>query len=283
MAVGFALHDLELLPTDAEDRVVGHLGPDLLDPAWDDAHAAEALRRFTARGRPRAGAGAAGAAGDGGRGQPLQGRGVLPARPVAVDARARRPRPGPGRSRCRASCCCATRTGPSSRPPGELGRGRQHWVFERAEPALLPVRHPDPRSASRATACTPAWPTGARGASPGPRRHRCTAPRPARPARSGRHARTPPTRAGWAASRECAVSWCRAAAPGGWPAGRPGPGRRRAGWPAVTSPATGAPRSEARICSSRFWPAMSIVDCCTSSIRPCTEFCASSACPIAFA
>ena len=49
VAVGFALHDLELLPTDAEDRVVGHLGPDLLDPDWGDAHAAEALRRFTAR------------------------------------------------------------------------------------------------------------------------------------------------------------------------------------------------------------------------------------------
>ena len=43
VAVGYALHDLELLPTDAEDRVVGHLGPDLLDPAWDDAHSAEAL------------------------------------------------------------------------------------------------------------------------------------------------------------------------------------------------------------------------------------------------
>ena len=49
-AVGFALHDLELLPTAEEDRLVGHLGPDLLDPHWDDEHAAEALRRFTARG-----------------------------------------------------------------------------------------------------------------------------------------------------------------------------------------------------------------------------------------
>ena len=49
VAVGFALHDLELLPTDDEDRLVGHLGPDLLDPAWDDAMAAEALRRFTSR------------------------------------------------------------------------------------------------------------------------------------------------------------------------------------------------------------------------------------------
>jgi endonuclease-8 len=49
-AVGFNLHDLELLPTAEEDRLVGHLGPDLLDPAWSDGHAAEALRRFTARG-----------------------------------------------------------------------------------------------------------------------------------------------------------------------------------------------------------------------------------------
>jgi endonuclease-8 len=49
-AVGFSLHDLELLPTSEEPRLVGHLGPDLLDPAWDETHAAEALRRFTARG-----------------------------------------------------------------------------------------------------------------------------------------------------------------------------------------------------------------------------------------
>ncbi|TCK25302.1 DNA-formamidopyrimidine glycosylase family protein [Pseudonocardia endophytica] len=50
VAVGFALHDMELLPTDDEDRLVGHLGPDLLDPDWGDEHAAEALRRLTARG-----------------------------------------------------------------------------------------------------------------------------------------------------------------------------------------------------------------------------------------
>src|SRR5215207_4658817 len=39
----------------------------------------------------------------------------------------------------------------------------------------------------------------------------------------------------------------------------------------------------ARICSSRALPAMSSVDFCTSSIRPSTEFCASSAWPSAFA
>ncbi len=55
VAVGFALHDMELLPTEQEDRLVGHLGPDLLDPAWDEGHAAEALRRFTARGASEVG------------------------------------------------------------------------------------------------------------------------------------------------------------------------------------------------------------------------------------
>src|SRR3954469_7676721 len=48
-AVGFALHGLGLLPTGAQGRVVGPPGPGPLDPEWDDAHAAEALRRFTAR------------------------------------------------------------------------------------------------------------------------------------------------------------------------------------------------------------------------------------------
>ncbi|MFC5993191.1 DNA-formamidopyrimidine glycosylase family protein [Pseudonocardia hispaniensis] len=49
VAVGFALHDLVLLPTAQEDRLVGHLGPDLLDPCWDTTHSAEALRRLAAR------------------------------------------------------------------------------------------------------------------------------------------------------------------------------------------------------------------------------------------
>lgn len=44
-SVGFELGVLEVLPTSEEDRVVGHLGPDLLGPDWD---AAEATRRITA-------------------------------------------------------------------------------------------------------------------------------------------------------------------------------------------------------------------------------------------
>ncbi|MGW4209832.1 DNA-formamidopyrimidine glycosylase family protein [Lentzea sp. NPDC004789] len=43
-AIGFALHDLEFVPTAHEDRLISHLGPDLLAPDFD---AAEAVRRLT--------------------------------------------------------------------------------------------------------------------------------------------------------------------------------------------------------------------------------------------
>jgi endonuclease-8 len=38
VAVGFAIHDLALLPTEEEERLIGHLGPDLLDPVWGEPH-----------------------------------------------------------------------------------------------------------------------------------------------------------------------------------------------------------------------------------------------------
>ncbi|NYH45573.1 endonuclease-8 [Micromonospora jinlongensis] len=44
VAVGYHLHEMTLLPTAEEDRLVGHLGPDLLGPDWDPA---EAVRRLT--------------------------------------------------------------------------------------------------------------------------------------------------------------------------------------------------------------------------------------------
>ena len=43
VAVGFRLKTVELVPTDRESEVVGHLGPDVLGPDWD---AEEALRRM---------------------------------------------------------------------------------------------------------------------------------------------------------------------------------------------------------------------------------------------
>jgi endonuclease-8 len=51
VAVGYHLHEVALVPTEREDTLVGHLGPDLLGPpdapgGWD---AAEAVRRLRAR------------------------------------------------------------------------------------------------------------------------------------------------------------------------------------------------------------------------------------------
>lgn len=46
VAVGFRLHDMALVPTAQEHRLVGHLGPDLLGPGWGPAQQAEAARRL---------------------------------------------------------------------------------------------------------------------------------------------------------------------------------------------------------------------------------------------
>ncbi|HET9186848.1 MAG TPA: DNA-formamidopyrimidine glycosylase family protein [Acidothermaceae bacterium] len=48
-AVGYRLHDVALVPTSAEDQLVGHLGPDLLGPDWDAAVAVRNLAREPAR------------------------------------------------------------------------------------------------------------------------------------------------------------------------------------------------------------------------------------------
>ncbi|MEH0840785.1 DNA-formamidopyrimidine glycosylase family protein [Micromonospora sp. CPCC 205711] len=45
VAVGYHLHELALIPTDQEESLVGHLGPDLLGADWD---LAEAVRRLAA-------------------------------------------------------------------------------------------------------------------------------------------------------------------------------------------------------------------------------------------
>ena len=48
-AVGYQLGIVEVLPTAREASVVGHLGPDLLGPDWDEAEAARRLRAAPAR------------------------------------------------------------------------------------------------------------------------------------------------------------------------------------------------------------------------------------------
>jgi len=48
-AMGYLLAMVEILPTSQEDRLVGHLGPDLLGPDWDADEAARRLRQDPAR------------------------------------------------------------------------------------------------------------------------------------------------------------------------------------------------------------------------------------------
>ena len=48
-AVGYQLGIVEVLPTAREASVVGHLGPDLLGPDWDEAEAVRRLRAAPAR------------------------------------------------------------------------------------------------------------------------------------------------------------------------------------------------------------------------------------------
>jgi endonuclease VIII len=48
-ALGYLLGVVEILPTKHEERVVGHLGPDLLGPDWDTAEAVRRLRGDPAR------------------------------------------------------------------------------------------------------------------------------------------------------------------------------------------------------------------------------------------
>jgi endonuclease-8 len=47
LAAGYRVHELAIVDTAREATLVGHLGPDLLDPAWDRE---EALSRFAAAG-----------------------------------------------------------------------------------------------------------------------------------------------------------------------------------------------------------------------------------------
>jgi len=130
IAVGFALHDLDLVPTAEEDRLVGHLGPDLLDPAWDGAHAARALRRLTARGDHELGLVLL-------EQRVLAGVGNLYKAEICFllglspwtlvrDV----PEPAAAITLAR-TLLLRNADRPEQSTTGELARGRQHWVYER--------------------------------------------------------------------------------------------------------------------------------------------------------
>lgn len=127
VAVGYRLPVLELLATDREDDAVGHLGPDLLDPAFDRD---EALRRLLVR--PDREIGEAlldqtclAGIGNVYKAESLFLSGVSPWSPVsdvddlgALVDRARR-------------LMVANRSRASQSTTGDLRRGHEHWVYGR--------------------------------------------------------------------------------------------------------------------------------------------------------
>ncbi len=126
-AVGFRMPVVELLPTAQEDRVVGHLGPDLMQDGFD---ADEAVRRLAAD--PAREVGTAlldqrllAGLGNLYRCEVLYVRGLTPWTTVA-DVPDLPALVGAGRRLMRAN-----RGHPEQTTTGSLRRGEEHWVFER--------------------------------------------------------------------------------------------------------------------------------------------------------
>jgi endonuclease-8 len=126
-AVGFALGVVEVVARDAEDTVVGHLGPDLLGADWDED---EALRRL------RTAAGEVGdalldqrcVAGIGNlyKAEALFLSGVSPFRPVNEVPDLRRV------VRLARRLMTANKLTPMQTTTGVARRGQEHWVYGRA-------------------------------------------------------------------------------------------------------------------------------------------------------
>jgi endonuclease-8 len=135
LAVGFRVHDLALLPTGAESRWVGHLGPDLLDPSWGEQHAFTAARALAARSKRELGLALLDQQVMAGIGNVYKCEicfllGVTPWTPVAeVDAE---------HVVTLARELLASNAGRRVRSTtGEVGRGRRTWVYERSREGCL--------------------------------------------------------------------------------------------------------------------------------------------------
>ena len=126
--VGYRLHDMRLVPTSAEDELVGHLGPDVLGPDWD---LDEALRRLRAHPDEQIGVALLDQRNLAGIGnlykvESLFLTGVNPWARVADVAG-----PRPAWSTRARTLMLANRDRPAQSTTGETRRGQDHWVAGR--------------------------------------------------------------------------------------------------------------------------------------------------------
>ena len=131
VAVGFELGVLELIPTRAEAEVVGYLGPDLLDVAWNAVHDAEATARLAADGERPIIVAVADQRNLAGLGNVYVNelcflRGLAPTRPVAEVADLS------GLVRLARRLLLANKDRDERTTTGNLRRGAQLWVYGRA-------------------------------------------------------------------------------------------------------------------------------------------------------
>jgi endonuclease-8 len=133
LATGYRVHDLDLIPTVEETRVVGHLGPDLLGPDWDADLAAHNLVQAPSRAIGEALLDQRNLAGIGNmyRAEILFVQGINPWLPVE------RVRDLPGLMRTAYRLLRMNRDHPEQSTTGFTQRGRQHWVYLRGgQPCL---------------------------------------------------------------------------------------------------------------------------------------------------
>ena len=129
-AVGFTLGIVELIARVDEDQAVGHLGPDLLGPDWDEA---EAVRRLAAQPDRPIGEALLDQRNLAGIGNIYRNElcflaGVHPSMPVNDRAR-------PARGWCAGPRPCSrpTRNAPSRSTTGDLRPGHRSWVYRQRQ------------------------------------------------------------------------------------------------------------------------------------------------------
>ena len=138
LATGYRIHDLELVATADEHRLVGHLGPDLLGPDWD---AEEALRRLTADPQRPVGEALLDQRNLAGIGNLYKNEALFVQRVDPWSAVGAVGDLGALVEVAR-SLMLANRDHPEQSTTGLLGRGRTHWVYERAGQGCLRCRTP---------------------------------------------------------------------------------------------------------------------------------------------